>query len=150
MQDAVASARPTVGGVFSCDIPVRWGDLDALNHVNNSVYFRYQEEVRVRLLGQAGIKMPSDRYVVLAHASCDFLRPLLYPATVTVSMILTRVGRSSLEVESRITCHDNPDIVYATGRSVIVAFDAIKGKSTEWNQAELAGFDSCFRLPVSN
>jgi acyl-CoA thioester hydrolase len=31
---------------FSCEIPVRWGDMDAFGHVNNTVYFRYFEETR--------------------------------------------------------------------------------------------------------
>lgn len=150
MQVEAASAQPLVGGVFSCVIPVRWGDLDALNHVNNAVFFRYQDEVRVRLFSLAGIKMPSDRNVVLAHASCDFLRPILFPSTVVVSMELARIGRSSIEVQVQITCHDDPTIIYAKGRNVIVAFDALTGKSTEWKQSELASFAKCFQAPVVN
>ena len=35
------------GAGATFDIAVRWGDLDAMNHVNNTVYFRYIEEARV-------------------------------------------------------------------------------------------------------
>jgi len=28
-------------------IPVRWGDMDAMAHVNNTVYFRYMEQTRI-------------------------------------------------------------------------------------------------------
>jgi acyl-CoA thioester hydrolase len=35
-------------------MPVRWGDMDAYGHVNNTVYFRYMEQVRVEWLEQMG------------------------------------------------------------------------------------------------
>jgi len=28
-------------------IPVRWGDMDAMGHVNNTVYFRFMEQTRI-------------------------------------------------------------------------------------------------------
>jgi acyl-CoA thioester hydrolase len=31
-------------------IPIRWGDMDAYGHVNNTVYFRYMEQARVEWL----------------------------------------------------------------------------------------------------
>src|SRR3546814_5194514 len=104
MQDVESISVPPVGGVFRYAMPVRWGDLDALNHVNNTVYFRFLEEARVRLFAQAGITLPSDRVMVLAHVSCDFLKPILYPATVVVSQVLTRVGRSSMDMDILIEC----------------------------------------------
>ena len=33
--------------VHSVAMPMRWGDMDAQGHVNNTVYFRYMEEARV-------------------------------------------------------------------------------------------------------
>lgn len=134
-----------IGGVFRCVMPVRWGDLDALNHVNNTLYFRYIEEARVWLLAQAGIVLPSDRVGVLAHASCDFLKPLRYPANVVVSQILTRVGRSSMDVDVVIECQDEPGVVYAKGEAVIVGTRAATGKSSPWTADELARFAKCFK-----
>lgn len=139
-----SSALP-IGGVFRCVMPVRWGDLDALNHVNNTLYFRYIEEARVWLLAQAGIALPSDRVGVLAHASCDFLKPLRYPANVVVSLILTRVGRSSMDTDVVIGCQDQPGVVYAKGRAVMVVTNAATGKSLPWTRDELMGFAKCFK-----
>ncbi|MDB5949239.1 MAG: acyl-CoA thioesterase, partial [Massilia sp.] len=28
-------------------MPIRWGDMDAMGHVNNTVYFRYFEQARI-------------------------------------------------------------------------------------------------------
>ena len=33
--------------VFEMSIPIRWGDMDAMNHVNNTTYFRYLEIIRI-------------------------------------------------------------------------------------------------------
>lgn len=144
MQADIAVNQPLVGGVFQCVMPVRWGDQDALNHVNNSVYFRYFEEARIQLFRQAGIVLPSDRNGVLAHASCDFLQPLLYPATVVVSLVLLRVGRSSMEFETLLESQETPGLVYARGKNVMVAVDAASGQSSPWTADELARFSRCF------
>lgn len=134
----------STGGVFQCVMPVRWGDLDALNHVNNTLYFRYVEETRVQLFDQVGIALPSTRVGVLAHASLDFLKPVLYPATVVVSLVLTRVGRSSMDFDVLIECQGEPGIAYAKGKNVIVGTDSDSGKSLPWTAAELAQFALCF------
>ncbi|MEO9122196.1 MAG: acyl-CoA thioesterase [Burkholderiaceae bacterium] len=139
------SSMLPIGGVFRCVVPVRWGDLDALNHVNNTLYFRYIEEARVGLLAQAGIVLPSNRVGVLAHASCDFLKPLRYPANVVVSQILTRIGRSSMDVDVVIECQDEPGVVYAKGKAVMVGTIAATGKSSPWTADELMRFAKCFK-----
>lgn len=139
MSQIDSSSLPPIGGVYRCTMPVRWGDLDALNHVNNAVYFRYFEEARVQLMARAGIVLPSAAKVcVLAHASCDFLKPLLYPAVAVVSQILRRVGRSSLEMDLILERNDEPGVIYARGRYVVVAIDSATGKSAAWDAQELA------------
>lgn len=144
MQAVDPLSTPPPGGVFRCVMPVRWGDLDALNHVNNTVYFRFFEEARVQLFAMAGIVLPSSRGSVLAHASCDFLRPLTYPATVVVSLVVLRVGRSSMELETLIERQDEPGVVYAKGRNVMVGTDASTGKSMPWSVQELAQLAALF------
>lgn len=131
MSQATASGT---GAVF--DIPVRWGDLDAMNHVNNTVYFRYIEEARVQLMLQLDLLPPSPRTGVLAHASLDFVRPVLYPATVRIVHQLVRMGRSSVEVEVSVRDADQPDIVYARGRNVLVAISP-EGRSQPWSEEEI-------------
>ncbi|MBL8406664.1 MAG: acyl-CoA thioesterase, partial [Candidatus Accumulibacter sp.] len=61
-------------------IPIRWGDMDAYGHVNNTIYFRYMEQVRVEYLEKLGFRvMPRGSAPVIINASCTFLVPLNYP-----------------------------------------------------------------------
>jgi hypothetical protein len=40
--------------VYEMTIPIRWGDMDAMGHVNNTSYFRYMETMPHRLDASAG------------------------------------------------------------------------------------------------
>src|SRR5690554_3540250 len=131
-------------GVYPFEMAVRWGDLDALNHVNNTVYFRYMEEARVHCARACGIGGPgSRRNIVLANVSCDFLRPVLWPATVLIDMRLHRVGRSSVEfeVEMSVKGEDGP---CARARSIIVGLDSQTARPSPWTETELEGMAKVF------
>ncbi|MFD1859086.1 acyl-[acyl-carrier-protein] thioesterase [Aeromicrobium camelliae] len=54
------------------EIPLRWADLDSLNHVNNVVYLRYAAEARMALV-DAGVI--DDRRTT--RMAVEFLRPIL-------------------------------------------------------------------------
>lgn len=137
-------STPAIGGSFCCVMPVRWGDLDAQNHVNNTVYFRYFEEARILLFRQAGLKMADTKVGLLAHASCDFLKPVLYPATVVIKLVLTHIGRTSMHFDAVIECEGEPGVIYAKGKNVIVGASPVTGKPEPWTPAELSAFAPCF------
>jgi acyl-CoA thioesterase FadM len=124
------SSQPTTGcpcreGVFRG--AARWGDMDAMAHLNNVMYFRLMEErasvVRAFWFPRAG------RAPILAHASCDFVRAMTYPGVAIIRQIVTRVGRSSVEMSIAIEKQGEPGVTYATGRTVIVWYDYAAGKS---------------------
>lgn len=140
------SERPVVGAAFRCVMPLRWGDLDAQDHINNTVFFRFFEEARVQLFHQAGLSMPARKVGLLAHASCDFLKPLHWPGTVVVRLILRRIGRTSLQFDATIERDDDPGVVCARGVNVIVGADAATGQPQPWTAAELAALAPCFVL----
>ena len=130
---------------FRIEIPVRWGDLDALNHVNNTLYFRYMEEARVQCFGAAGVGAPgSGRDFVLAHSACDFLRPILWPATVVITMRLTRLGRSSLEHEAEIHVLGDEGEPFARARNIVVGISTETGRSSPWTPEEVQGLKRVF------
>lgn len=137
-------STPVIGGVFRFAVPVRWGDLDAQSHVNNTLYFRYFEEARVQLFRQAGMGLGVSKVGLLVHAKCDFLKPVLYPATVVVHLVLTRVGRTSMAFDTVLECQDEPGVTYAQGENVIVGADVASGRPTPWTPSELAAFAACF------
>lgn len=123
---------------------LRWGDTDAMGHVNNTLYFRYFEECRMQLSAAVGLDDSSGRFGVLAHASCDFIEPLMYPACIVVQLGCLRLGRSSLELECTILDAANRQRVHARGRSVIVCADRQTGRPLPWSQAERQALAGCF------
>ena len=109
--------------------PIRWGDMDAYRHVNNTLYFRYMEQARVEYLESLGYSIePKGRAPVIINASCTFLVPLAYPGTVEVLMFLGAPGRSSIPSSYEIRLQGD-DTLYATGESKIVWMEVASGKS---------------------
>lgn len=138
-------AHALAGGSCSFEMPVRWGDLDALNHVNNTVYLRYLEEARVNVLQAAGIGVVDEkRNIVLVRVACDFLRPIVWPARLRIEMTLQRVGRSSLEYVADIHVIGDDAGPYARAVNVIVGTDAATGRSSPWTHTELQGLSTVF------
>jgi len=84
--------------VHTVQMQVRWGDMDAAGHVNNSRFFTYFEQARVDWLDTA-LEGPlfEESGPVLAKASCDFKHPLRYPATLVIDVYATPPGRTSLK-----------------------------------------------------
>ena len=110
-------------------MPIRWGDMDAYGHVNNTVYFRYMEQARIEWLEQLDLRvMPGGDGPVIINASCTFLVPMTYPGTVEVSTFVGAIGRSSFQtfVEMRI---DGDEKLYAEGAAKVVWMDTQTGKS---------------------
>ncbi|ALM83906.1 thioesterase family protein [Bordetella sp. N] len=134
------------GATHVFELPLRWGDSDALNHLNNTLYFRLMEEARMQILYGADLRLPADDGPILAHASCDFLRPLTYPATVRVTHTLTRIGRSSMEFELVLDkVGDEEGGAYARGRNVLVWMDYVANRSAPWPAATLAALARVMR-----
>ncbi len=109
-------------------IPIRWGDMDAMGHVNNTLYFRYMEIVRVawfeRLFGE--LSGARDEGMVIVNASCNFLKPLTYPGTVEATMSLGDASRSSVQSFYELRMNDT---LYADGAAKIVWIDIRRGKA---------------------
>jgi acyl-CoA thioester hydrolase len=121
---------------FVIEVPLRWGDMDAMSHLNNLMYFRLMEEARIQWFARFGFAtLPVGEAPILAHAGCDFLKAMTYPGTAIVTQMVTRVGRSSVEMSLKIEKKNEQGVVYATGRTVIVWYDYSLGKSAPWPEA---------------
>lgn len=115
--------------VHTTTIPIRWGDMDAYGHVNNTVYFRYMEQARVEFLEKCGYDViPRESGAVIINASCTFLVPLNYPGIVEVAMYCGQPGRSSVPTHYEVRLQGAQEI-YATGDAKIVWMDMATGKS---------------------
>jgi len=141
-------ANALVGTRAGSEVAVRWGDLDALNHVNNTLYFRYLEEARINRLRAAGIGVAgTNRRIVVARSACDFLRPIGWPATIYVDMEIVRVGRSSLEYEAELHVVGDAAGPSAKAQVIIVGTDAQTDRSSPWTESELQGLAKIFVTP---
>lgn len=106
-------------------IPVAWGEMDALNHVNNVAYFRYLETARVEFIRALGVDI-SDRSkgvgFILQHAECRFRRPVVYPDTLHISTVVTTIDSDRFTLEHTLTSTAQNQVV-AIGKSTIVTYD---------------------------
>ena len=106
-------------------LPVRWGDMDALGHVNNAKYLTYFESARIAYFDQIGAfaRYSSEGIgPILATTRCDYLSPVVYPATLLVGARVVKVGTTSFEMEYLIR-DANDGRPCAFGTSVQVLFD---------------------------
>ena len=110
-------------------MPIRWGDMDAYGHVNNTVYFRYMEQARVEWIEALEVKVrPGGEGPVIINAACTFFVPMTYPGDVEVRTFVGKPGRSSVEtyVEMRLI---GDETLYAQGSAKVVWMDTQTGKS---------------------
>lgn len=79
-------------------IPIRWGDMDLMGHVNNTVYFRYFESVRLAWLFAIGAPPnPLGEGPVIVNAFCNFRRQLEFPGDLIARHYVANPGRSSFD-----------------------------------------------------
>jgi acyl-CoA thioester hydrolase len=108
-------------------IEIRWGDMDAMGHVNNTVYFRYMEQARIGWFealvprGEAWRSMG----IVIVSASCNFKKPIGYPGTVEVKVFCGDPGGSSVPTYYELRIQGD---LYADGAATVVFVDAEKQK----------------------
>ena len=110
-------------------IPIRWGDMDAYGHVNNTVYFRFMEQGRVEWIEsmQVPVRIGGDGPVII-NASCTFLIPMSYPGTVEARTYVSHPGRSSFltHVEMRMVGDER---IFAEGAAKVVWMNTQTGNS---------------------
>lgn len=109
-------------------LAVRWGDMDALGHVNNTFYFRYFEQARIAWYEGAGFAPlgRDDTGMVIVDNRAEYLRPLVYPALMDVRMAGHSPGRSSFVTTYTIAVGGT---LHTRGASKIVWVDHAAGRS---------------------
>ncbi len=111
-------------------IPIRWGDMDAMGHVNNTLYFRYMEIARLEWLYSIGAtKDEQGDGPVIVNAFCNFIRQLEYPGDVLAKHYVASPGRTSFEAYITLERTDEPGVLYATGGAKTVWVNFPRGKS---------------------
>jgi acyl-CoA thioester hydrolase len=123
--------------VIESRVQMRWGDMDAMGHINNTVYFRFLEQVRCDWLENVGfgVSIQTNSSPVLINTGCTFLLPMHAPGTV-ITMYVCPPGRSSLQTFYEIR-QENDERLFATASAKLVWIDLETEKSTPIPQALL-------------
>ncbi|MEX0609158.1 MAG: thioesterase family protein [Balneolaceae bacterium] len=120
------------------EIPVRFRDLDPLNHVNNALFNTYFEEARIQFLGETG-KMQSQfaegKTFVLVKITIEYLNQIKFPSTVLVGTGIGDVGNSSIQAVQALYDKKSKKLL-GIGDSVGVWFDIKKQKPTRLPEIE--------------
>lgn len=107
--------------VHTMRMPIRWGDMDAMGHVNNTVYFRYLEQARIEWFTEAGCDPdPNGEGPVIINAHCTFIKQLKYPGEIEVRTYVGVPGRSSFETYQEIRRVDEPEVLASQGGAKVV------------------------------
>ena len=120
-------------------LSIRWGDMDAMGHVNNTVYFRYMETVRIEWMRAVGCDPdPQGQGPVIVNAFCNFYRQLEYPGDVRVKLYVSDPGRTTFETWCTMERTDQPGVVCAEGGATTIWEDFPQQKAQtlpDWMRA---------------
>ena len=107
--------------VFETHIAVRWGDMDAMGHVNNATYFRYMETARIDWFRSIGcVPDAQGEGPVIVNAFCNFYRQFEYPDEVLLKMYVSDPGRTTFESWATMEKVAEPSVVCAAGGATTI------------------------------
>lgn len=157
--EAAAEATPR-GRRLHVPIPLRWGDLDAFNHVNNTAMLKLLEEARVRAfwLPEPGETAPdtavlssgitSGVLTLIARQEIEYLAPVPYQRhPLDVQLWFGKLGGSSIDVCYEVCSPletagpDGTQTVYARATTVVVKVDALTGRPLRLSETERAAWE---------
>jgi acyl-CoA thioester hydrolase len=124
------------------EIRVRWGEMDALGHVNNIVYLQYFETARIAYLERLGLEPPGaswrEQGLIIASVTCRYKPPVPYPDTLSVGARVRALGEDRLTME-HAAFSGKAGKVATVGDAEIVSYDYVAGRRAalpaEWRQA---------------
>ena len=121
---------------LSIEQDVIWGDMDAFQHVNNAVYFRYFEDIRLNFFEKTSVMSYMNTHKIgpiLASTQCQFRAPLTYPDHIHIAARLLsnpKAGDKRFTMEYAVYS-DAQDCIAAKGEGLVVYYDYSKNESCE-------------------
>lgn len=109
---------------YTAEIPVRFRDIDPMNHVNNALYVTYVEQARAEYYEDVVGTTLGEADTVLVHLTMDYLEPIDLGDVVTVSMRTDSLGESSIPMAYELRVNET---VVATAETVQVTIDRATG-----------------------
>ncbi len=114
--------------MYETEIPLRFGDIDAMGHVNNAVTLTLFELGRAKFFAEVlGVRSISEYEFILAEATVRYRLPILLQDPVRLRMYITDVARSSFRFRAEL--FDPRDgRVYTEAETVQVMYDYANGR----------------------
>lgn len=113
-------------------IPIRFRDLDPLNHVNNAIFSTYYEEARIEFIQEVNklaIELKNGYSFVLANIEIKFIRPVEYPNDIMIGSGIKSLGNSSITSFQAIYTGDEKKLA-SVAKAHGVWFDLSKQRPT--------------------
>ncbi len=110
---------------------VRFGDLDAMRHVNNVTYLAYFEDARVQYLSQLLGEDPLTRRtfgLIFAECKINYRAPAFYDEEIRTCVRPGEIARSSVRIEFAMHAVRDERLL-AEGYGVVVGYDYAAGRS---------------------
>ena len=107
------------------EIPIAWGEMDSFQHVNNIVYFRYFESIRMAYFGKLDVWTFMEETgigPILSSTKCRFRIPLTYPDMISGGGRVTRLEADRYVMEYKLVSHGHRKVA-AEGEGLIVSYD---------------------------
>lgn len=124
LSKAELTAAGLDGFAYGYNDKVRFYELDALNHVNNTVFLKWFETIRVSYVIARGLTSyapgADDPQLVVRHLSADFLAPMYQNEIYTIAARTRSVKSSSLIMEYAVASNGQ---IRGTGDCVVVSLE---------------------------
>lgn len=111
--------------LHSHEFAIRWGDMDAYNHLNNTSYFLYIQEARFELLRHYNLEYDgkAECAPILLHTSFNFKKQVTYPESIVVETYLVKVERKKVYLEHVIKSSTQNNLIYGVGDALVMWYD---------------------------
>ena len=115
------------------EMPVQWGDMDSLGHVNNLVYLRWCESARIAYFEAGGLWARRHEGIgpILASTRLDYKLALTYPDTIRAATTVLKLGRTSVTMGMRIRSKKHERAIVAEGEAILVMVNYTTGEKYE-------------------
>jgi len=121
-----------------------WSDMDSYQHINNAVYFRYFEDVRIAYFEKVGVneyKEKTEIGPILASTTCDFRAPLTFPDTIQIATVIEDIQRNRFKMKY-LVYSERLNKIAAEGEGLIVYYDYQRERSCEIPEVILSSINA--------
>ncbi|WP_217540849.1 acyl-CoA thioesterase [Vibrio metschnikovii] len=126
------------------EIPVAWGEMDALQHVNNVVYFRYFETARIDYFKQVALMEETQSTgigPVLSETQCRYKIPVTFPDTLLIGSRVVDIQSDRFTMEYQAVSKKIGKVT-TTGSATVVMFNFTNGKKAHLSDKLIHAIDT--------